>query len=177
MKTQSPDTSLEAEQVLIGMVRKAPVSKRFAFVQSWAASLLEASSQYMQQLYPQASDGEARLLFIERQYGKDLTDELRRALHVHSVHAAVTPNYWQALRSLAQIFENLDIPYHKKTTDMSTFSQLPCLYCSLTMGPSQAALSPVSRRACCQRRAIPRVLAHRCSKARSRSGPCTLSMP
>ena len=31
MKTQSPDTSMEAEQVLIGMVRKAPVSRRFAF--------------------------------------------------------------------------------------------------------------------------------------------------
>ena len=31
MKTQSPDTSLEAELVLIGMIRKAPVSKRFAF--------------------------------------------------------------------------------------------------------------------------------------------------
>ncbi len=59
MKTQSPDTSLEAEQILIGMVRKAPVSKRFAFVQSWAASLLEAGSQYMQQLYPQAGDEEA----------------------------------------------------------------------------------------------------------------------
>ena len=65
----------------------------------------------MQQLYPQASDGEARLLFIERQYGKDLTDELRRALHVHSICVAAPPNYWETIRSLAQIFENLDIPY------------------------------------------------------------------
>ena len=111
MKTQSPDTSLEAELVLIGMVRKAPVSKRFTFVQSWAASLLEAGCQYMQQLYPQASDEEARLLFIERQYGKDLTDELRQALQVQSVRVAAPPNYWETIRSLAQIFEDLHLPY------------------------------------------------------------------
>ena len=41
MKTQSPDTSLDAELVLIEMIRKAPVSKRFAFVQAWTASMLE----------------------------------------------------------------------------------------------------------------------------------------
>ena len=34
MKTQSPDTSLDAELVLIGMIRKAPMSRRFAFVQA-----------------------------------------------------------------------------------------------------------------------------------------------
>ncbi len=42
MKTQSPDTSLDAELVLIGMIRKAPMTRRFAFVQSWTASMLEA---------------------------------------------------------------------------------------------------------------------------------------
>jgi len=111
MKTQSPDTSLEAELVLIGMIRKAPVSKRFAFVQSWAASMLEAGSQYIQQLSPQASDQEATLLFIERQYGKDLIDELRRALSMGSIHIAAPPNYWEAIHSLAQTFEELDIAY------------------------------------------------------------------
>jgi len=111
MKTQSPDTSLEAEQILIGMVRKAPVSKRFAFVQSWAASLLEAGSQYMQQLYPQAGDEEAGFLFIERQYGKDLTDELRQALQMHSIRVAAPPNYWETIHSLAQIFEDLHLSY------------------------------------------------------------------
>ncbi len=38
--------------------------------------MLEAGSQYMQQLHPQATDEDARLLFIERQYGKELTDKL-----------------------------------------------------------------------------------------------------
>src|SRR5260370_35895111 len=88
MKTQSPDTSLDAELVLIGMIRKAPMSKRFAFVQAWTASMLEAGSQYVRQLHPQASDEEGRFLFIKRQYGKDLADELRWSLHAY--HMQVT---------------------------------------------------------------------------------------
>jgi len=111
MKTQSPDTSLDAELVLIGMIRKAPMSRRFAFVQSWPASTIEAGSQYVRQLHPQASDDEARLLFIERQYGKDLTDELRRTLHAYDMQVTATADYQRAMRPLAKICEDLDIPY------------------------------------------------------------------
>jgi hypothetical protein len=110
MKTQSPDTSLEAERVLIGMIRKAPMSRRFAFVQAWTASMLEAGSQYVRQLHPQASDEEARLLFMERQYGKDLADELRRTLHAYGMQV-VAADYQRAIRPLAKVCEELDIPY------------------------------------------------------------------
>ena len=91
MKTQSPDTSLDTELVLIGMIRKAPLSRRFAFVQTWTASILEAGSQYVRQLYPQANDEEVRLLFFERQYGKDLTDELRRACTCVAYKSLIPP--------------------------------------------------------------------------------------
>jgi len=111
MKTQSPDTSLDAELVLIGMIRKAPMSRRFAFVQAWTASMVEAGSQYVRQLHPQANDEEVRLLFFERQYGKDLADELRRALHTYSIQVADAPDYQRAVRPLAKICEDLDIPY------------------------------------------------------------------
>src|SRR6266705_2439141 len=111
MKTQSPDTSLDAELVLIGMIRKAPMSRHFAFVQSWTASTIEAGSQYVRQLHPQASDDEARLLFIERQYGKDLTDELRRTLHAYDMQVTATADYQRAMRPLAKICQDLDIPY------------------------------------------------------------------
>src|SRR2546423_13824114 len=111
MRPQSPDTSLDAELVLIRMIRKAPISRRFAFVQAWTASMLEAGSQYVRQLHPQASDEEVRLLFIERQYGKDLSDDLRRALHMYGIQVADTPDYQRAIRPLAKICEDLDIPY------------------------------------------------------------------
>src|SRR5260370_8017430 len=111
MKPQSPDTSLDAELVLIGMIRKAPMSSRFAFVQAWTASMLEAGSQYVRQLHPQASDEEARLLFIERQYGKDLADELRWSLHAYHMQVTAAADYQRAIRPLAKLCEELDIPY------------------------------------------------------------------
>jgi len=111
MKTQSPDTSLDAELVLIEMIRKAPIHKRFAFVQSWTASMFEAGVQYIWQLYPHATDEEVKLLFIERQYGKELTDELRRALNVNGIQLSDTPEYQKAIRPLVKLFEELDVPY------------------------------------------------------------------
>ena len=111
MKTQSPDTSLDAELVLIGMIRKAPMTRRFAFVQSWTASMLEAGSQYMQQLHPQSTDEDARLLFIERQFGKELTDKLRQTLHMYGIRVADTSDHWEAICPLMKTCEDLDIPY------------------------------------------------------------------
>jgi len=111
MKTQSQDTSLDAELVLIGMVRKAPMTRRFAFVQSWTSSMLEAGCQYMLQLHPQASDEEARLLFIERQYGQGLADELRCALHTYGIQVTANSNFQEAIYPLAETFGALGIPY------------------------------------------------------------------
>lgn len=111
MKTQSSDTSLDAELVLIRMIRNASISKRFAFAQSWMVSILEAGIQYMQQLYPQTNDNELKLLFIERQYGKDLTEHLRKALSTRKIHVASIPHYQEALYPLNEIFKDLNIPY------------------------------------------------------------------
>ncbi len=111
MKTQSPDTSPDAELVLLGMIRGTPISRRFAFVQSWTASMLEAGGQYIRQLYPQASEEEVRLLFIERQYGKELAGEIRQALHANRIQVTDTPDLQGAIRPLVKIFDDLDVPY------------------------------------------------------------------
>jgi len=112
MKTQSIDTSPEAERVLIGMIRNAPITKRFAFVQSWTASMFEGGRLYEQDLHPQASHQETRLLFAQRQYGKALVDELRQVLQTYDIQVADSlPDYQQALYPLAEIFENLSVPY------------------------------------------------------------------
>src|SRR5204862_4850744 len=50
-------------------------------------------------------------LFIERQYGKDLAYDLRRALDTYGIQVADTPDYRRAVRPLAKICEDLDIPY------------------------------------------------------------------
>ncbi|GAC1308081.1 MAG: hypothetical protein NVSMB27_45830 [Ktedonobacteraceae bacterium] len=111
MKTQSIDTSLDAERVLIEMIRRAPLPKRFAFVQSWTVSMMEAGRQYVQQLHPQASDEEVQLLFVERQYGKDLTDELRMALHTQELQVDAIPDFSAAISQLVEAFDALHVSY------------------------------------------------------------------
>ena len=45
MKTQSQDTSIEAERILIDLIRKAPARKRFQLVQSMTQGSFLASIQ------------------------------------------------------------------------------------------------------------------------------------
>ena len=71
----------------------------------------EGGRLYEQELHPQASRQETRLLFAKRQYGKDLVDELRQVLRTCNIQVADSPDYQQAIYPLAETFEYLDIPY------------------------------------------------------------------
>lgn len=73
--------------------------------------MFEAGRLYEQKLHPHASKEETRLLYSERQYKKDLVDELRQALHTYDIQITTSPDYQQAIYPLAKIFEHLDIPY------------------------------------------------------------------
>jgi len=105
MKTQSIDTSPDAERVLIDMIRRASFTRRFSFVQSWSHAMIEGGRINVQQLYPQADEQEALLLYFERHYGKNLIDELRAALQERDVHPSGIPDF---LATLAPLFEALD---------------------------------------------------------------------
>jgi hypothetical protein len=111
MKPQSPDTSLDAELVLIGMIRAAPVSRRFAFVQAWTASMIEAGRCYIQQLYPHASADEVRWLYLERQYGHALADQLRHSCSTHHIQPVPLPDMYAAIVPFIKALERLALPY------------------------------------------------------------------
>ncbi len=80
MRTQSMDTSPEAERVQIELIRKAPITKRFALMESWSQFLIEANKQSIRKDYPTASEEEIGLIFVARHYGQALADGLRAAL-------------------------------------------------------------------------------------------------
>ena len=80
MRTQSMDTSPEAERVQIELIRKAPPAKRFGLARSLSQSLIQASRQTIRRLHPELSQEELDLLFIELYYGKDLADRVRADL-------------------------------------------------------------------------------------------------
>ncbi|MBA2392179.1 MAG: hypothetical protein H0V70_05480 [Ktedonobacteraceae bacterium] len=111
MKTQSIDTSPDAERVLIDRIRAAPFSRRFSFVQSWSHSMIEAGRINVQQLYPQATEQEVLLLYAERHYGKDMVDELSVLLQEREVYPTGTPDFLATLTPLFEVLNDLRVPY------------------------------------------------------------------
>ncbi|MEO8971845.1 MAG: hypothetical protein ABI406_09645 [Ktedonobacteraceae bacterium] len=80
MRTQSSDTSPEAERVQIDLLRKAGVVRRIELAFSLTQSAIELSRQGMRRRYPLASEEDLNLLFVELNYGKELADRVRTAL-------------------------------------------------------------------------------------------------
>ena len=77
MRTQSEDTSPEMERVQIELLRKAPITKRFALMQSWTQFIIGAAKQGIRRTHPSASEEEISLIFVARHYGQALADGLR----------------------------------------------------------------------------------------------------
>src|SRR5437879_97210 len=69
MRTQSMDTSPEAERVQIELLRKASPAKRFALMEAWSQFLIDANRQNLRQQHPHASEEEIKLIFVANNYG------------------------------------------------------------------------------------------------------------
>ena len=77
MRTQSMDTSPEAERVQIELMRKASPARLFGMVRSMSQTMIQASRETLRQLHPDLTPEEFNLLFIELYYGKDLAERVR----------------------------------------------------------------------------------------------------
>ena len=80
MRTQSSDTSPEIERVQIELLRKAPLTKRFAMMASWSQFIIEVSKQGIRRDHPEASEEEVALILLARQHGQPLADKVRAYL-------------------------------------------------------------------------------------------------
>ena len=80
MQTQSPDTSLEAEQVQIELIRNATVAQRIARAWSLSEMVIHLSRRAIQRRHPEWTDKEVNLAFIEYHYGRDLAASVSRYL-------------------------------------------------------------------------------------------------
>ncbi len=77
MRTQSRDTSPEVERVLIELIRKAPISKRFGLVRSMTATLTKMSVRTYREQHPQATLSE--IVQILRPYPHQLNLQILEA--------------------------------------------------------------------------------------------------
>jgi len=112
MRTQSRDTHPEAERVLIDLIRKAPIAKRFGLVRSMTAFATRLNQQNIQQLYPQLAKEEVAATFVKDHYNRTL------AYNIHPIlkqrQTAFTADLLDALLSIKTIFEVLNVRYYIK---------------------------------------------------------------
>ena len=80
MKTQSPDTSLDAEAVLIELIRKASIGKRFNLVRSMTKQTIGANMRCWRESHPKASEQDAAIHFVSFNYGPVLAAQLQTVL-------------------------------------------------------------------------------------------------
>jgi len=77
MRTQSLDTSPEAEQIQIELLQKATVAQRFAMTCVLSRTAMELSRRALRRARPGASEREIELEFVAPYYGQELADQLR----------------------------------------------------------------------------------------------------
>jgi len=77
------DTTPEAEQVQIELLRKATVAERIARVRSLSALAISLSRRAIARANPEMTPEEVNLKFVELHYGKRLAEELREYLKVN----------------------------------------------------------------------------------------------
>lgn len=80
MRTQSADTHPDVERVLIEMIRKAPIEKRFSLVQSMTRSGIWTNVGAWRNIHQQASEREAAVNFASFAYGPVLAQYVQTAL-------------------------------------------------------------------------------------------------
>jgi hypothetical protein len=91
MTTQSLDTHPQAERIMIDVIRKAPMSKRFRLVQSLTQSAFWSSLHAWQERHQGVSEREAALAHISCAYGPLLAQRaqtmfgMRESWHVQPV--------------------------------------------------------------------------------------------
>ena len=80
MRTQSIDTHPEAERVMVELIRRAPISKRFRLVQSLTQSALWPNFYAWRERHREASMQEAAVQVVSICYGPSLARCVHKAL-------------------------------------------------------------------------------------------------
>jgi hypothetical protein len=76
MKTQSPDTSIEAEKQLISLIRKKTASEKFRQICSLSQTAVLLAKRAIARANPNFTEQDIGLEFIRIHYGKQLAERV-----------------------------------------------------------------------------------------------------
>jgi hypothetical protein len=113
MKTQSPDTSLDAEAALIELIRKASISKRFNLVRSMTQHTIWANMHCWRESHPKVSEQDAAIHFVSFNYGSMPAEQLQTVLQKREQQWHGEPaDLVTVMNPAIAALEQLAIPYY-----------------------------------------------------------------
>lgn len=112
MRTQSLDTHPDAERVLIDVIRKASIAKRFQLVQSLTQSICWSSIHTWLQSHPGTKEQDAAFHFVACTYGAEMAQITRASLKQDANWYVQPANLLAAISPAVAIFHELGVPYY-----------------------------------------------------------------
>lgn len=111
MKTQSADTSGEAERAQIALLRQATMARRAALADDLSRTVIALSRAGMKRARPGADDRELERAFLALNYGEDLAE---RTSHVSVGRQMMgeAPSIWVAMTPVIAALEDLGVAYY-----------------------------------------------------------------
>ena len=80
MRTQSTDTRIEVEKVLISLLRKASTAKKFSQIRSLSQTTFQLSRRAIARANKELSERQIDILFVSNHYGKEIATDLENYL-------------------------------------------------------------------------------------------------
>ncbi len=112
MRMQSVDTHPDAERIMIEVVRRSPVSKRFRLVQSLTQSAFWANIRAWRESHREASEQEAAVHLLSCSYGTDLAQRVQAALEMRACWHLQPTELIAVMLPALHAFEELHVPYY-----------------------------------------------------------------
>jgi len=82
MRTQSTDTHLKTERILISLLRQQKTAKKFSQIRSLSQTTIQLSKRAIARVNKDLDENQIDLLFINYHYGKDLAERVRKYLNL-----------------------------------------------------------------------------------------------
>jgi len=88
MKPLSRDTTPEAHEMHVTLLREAGPERRFGLLRSLTCSVVQMSRSAVQRAYPRLQEREAHLQWVAHVYGRDWAEFIRRCDDQRGTRAA-----------------------------------------------------------------------------------------
>ncbi len=80
MKTQSPDTNIKTEKILISLLQNQSRVEKFSRVRSLSETTINLSKRAIKRVNKNLNEEQINSLFIEYNYGKELAEKVKKHL-------------------------------------------------------------------------------------------------